>query len=140
MKDGETPDKKYFEFVTVDCPTDSFDTITSAILVETDRVIENKKGVKLTARETEALETLKKLLDYTGKRQKIEHLEDYMMAVDIQEFKDELKMANIFTADKEDSIRKAITRAIDGLKTKGIISFDDTYIWLMDKEDNSDEH
>ncbi len=140
MKDGEKPKDKNFEFITIDLPNEGIIPITSAALVETDKTIKNKKGVKLTPPETRALEILKNCLVDKGQKRQIRNGMATVMSVAIREFKDELKMANISASDKEDSIRKAIERAIDGLTNKGITSSYEYYIWLTDKQDKSDGH
>ena len=70
-----------------------------------------------------------------GQKRQIRNGMATVMSVAIREFKDELKMANISASDKEDSIRKAIERAIDGLTNKGITSSYEYYIWLTVKSD-----
>jgi hypothetical protein len=139
MKDSDTPKDKFFQIISVPISLNIADTSIQAAALEAVEysTAKNDVRIQLTPNERRGRDIfLNCLID----RQMIRQVRKGMPKVDcvrLDDFRECLREENITSSDKEDSIKKAISRAIDGLINKGIAVTYGDYIWLADKTDKT---
>jgi hypothetical protein len=135
MKDGEKPKDKNFEFITIDLPSEGMMPITSAALVETDKVTKTRGGKKLSPQRQRALEVFRNCIIDFGQKRQVRTDMHPVDCVRIHEFKIALENANIVDSDEAANVKRVIGRIVRNLNDLKVTASYDDFIWLVDDTD-----
>ncbi len=94
------------------------------------------KDKPLSKQKQAALDILSTLLDTKGVKMMMQGA-GLVTVAQLEEYKEALKQGGISDADKPDSVRTAITRAIKNLEKINIIETYKDYVWIADMPDKS---
>ena len=132
MKDAEAPKSLGFEILPVelDFPDEDGNAMIGAVVCPCT-LAKRKGGLSLQQRK--AYLHICDCITDKGQERYVRRGMRNVVCITKDECRTVLKSNNITNTDKMDSLAKAITRAMDGLQSKGFIVTYENYVWLADK-------